>query len=496
MPAERPEFPRAPSPNDFLKTPPQPLTGVRHDMTSPRGFLSTLHRASPMERERRRILSVELRDIGHEVEHLQVQMPEFEGRWSSTAVCEDRGHRTSPMDPSSPGIAPPPTIMPISTEDSALTLCRPPLMSPPKEESGWGLLPLFNSVRSKLESFAEIFLTPVKSQRGLRNSEAGAGKTHQPECSVPRDPVQPYTPSPECHHLSNVSSVWAAEDNPPSQRTPPTLRLQTETSSILCRPPLQRHLSCPLLPVIQHKRRHSVDTAEPPTEPCSCRRRRHSLGSVEECRSLMPFSLSCLRKENHPSVLKLSPFQPNGEGSSAVLCLDQDREQGHSGAEHQVTRESIPDSDYKTPENLSRSKENKVSNIQIRKRAQRQEGNLTPLGLPKRVRLQKEDFSLEEIYTNKNYRTPTEKRKFETIFEEPIMKGDTLILTSQRPLRRIMVFKEGGAAPRKRKKKGKAAGRTRRWTDTGTGENVNYELLLQHKLKQLDAALQEDPPGL
>ncbi|CAJ0962122.1 unnamed protein product, partial [Ranitomeya imitator] len=86
--------------------------------------------------------------------------------------------------------------------------------------------------------------------------------------------------------------------------------------------------------------------------------------------------------------------------------------------------------------------------------------------------LQKEDFSLEEIYTNKNYHTPTEKRKFETIFEEPMMRDGALIFTSQRPLRRIMIFKDRTSAPRKRKRKGKVVGRTRRHPATSTTDNV------------------------
>lgn len=131
-----------------------------------------------------------------------------------------------------------------------------------------------------------------------------------------------------------------------------------------------------------------------------------------------------------------------------------------------------------------------MSKIQIRKRVARQEGNLTPMGLPKRLRLQKDNFSLEEIYTNKNYHTPTEKRKFETIFEEPVMKGGALLLTSQRPLRRIIVFKDGSAQPRRRKKKGRGGARTRR-CPAGKGD-VNFELLLKNKLEQLEAELQNE----
>ncbi|KAM4697980.1 proline-rich protein 14-like [Rhinophrynus dorsalis] len=132
----------------------------------------------------------------------------------------------------------------------------------------------------------------------------------------------------------------------------------------------------------------------------------------------------------------------------------------------------------------------KVSNFQIRKRPLRQHGNLTPLGLPKRVRLQKEEFSLEEIYTNKNYHTPTEKRTFETIFEEPLVKRGNLVLTSQRPLRRLIVFRDSSVPPRRRKKKGKGGGRCLRGMPLSDGENTNLELLLQHKLNELEVALQ------
>ncbi|KAG9464587.1 hypothetical protein GDO78_019693 [Eleutherodactylus coqui] len=418
----------------------------------------------------------------------------------------------------SPVITPSPTALPVSTKEPSHTFptCPPPL-SPPKEEPGWGLVPLFNSVRSKLESFAEIFLSPVKSRKDARNLKAGAhsNEPNQQDFCVPgeaaEDSVHSSSLSPvhhgvDCEECGFLSSALE-EKSFPSQTIPANLRLQTEPShspSILCRPPLQRYDSCPLLPHRRHKRRHSLDVMEPTAEPYSCRRRRHSLGSVEECPklALTSFSLSCLRKENHPSVLRQSPFQPgdmrksptgsvHSEGSPAGLGLDKDREPGLSQVEDQVTKESLPDSDFKDSGNHSRSKENKVSSIRIRKRVLRQEEKLTPLGLPKRVRLEKDDFSLEEIYTNKNYHTPTEKKKFETIFEEPVMKGGTLVLTSQRPLRRSMVFKNVGAAPRKRKK-GKAVGRTRRCTAASAGENVNYELLLQHKLTQLEAALQED----
>ncbi|XP_073402407.1 proline-rich protein 14 isoform X2 [Dendrobates tinctorius] len=401
------------------------------------------------------------------------------------------------------------TVLPISP-DGPSHAC-PTLKPAPKEEVGWGLVPLFHSVRSKLESFAEIFLTPVKSRKDAQSLENGThtGAANQPACSisgeVPRGPALPSALSPahsrvetECG-LNDVYSASSHGDNMTHNRPSPSQPQRTPPDpmppSTLCRPPLQRYLSCPLPSPAKQKRRQSLDTMDCTVEPCACRRRRHSLGSLDECHSLIPFPLSCLRKENHPSVLRLALCLPgdvrssvHSEGSPASRYLDKDRVQGLSGAEHQVTADSA----FKSPESRSPSKENKVSNIQIRKRTQRPEEKLTPLGLPKRVRLQKEDFSLEEIYTNKNYHTPTEKRKFETIFEEPMTRDGALILTSQRPLRRIMVFKDRTSAPRKRKRKGKVVGRTRRHPAASTADSVNYELLLQHKLQQLEAALQED----
>ncbi|XP_071987695.1 proline-rich protein 14 isoform X2 [Engystomops pustulosus] len=570
---------------------------------SPRSLTRALNMASPLERERRRVLSVQLRDIAHQAGPLragllQAETPPCErtsgaddllkrNQVGVTGFCKNLEMSQSPPyipmyteEPShaSPAVVPPsvpsareepshaspsclPAVVPpyvscareepSHASPSCLPAVVPPYVScareepshaspsclhavvppyiscareepshaspyclpavvPPsvpavREEPGWGLLPLFHSVRSKLESFAEIFLTPVKSQRASWSSSAN-GKPSWQESFVSGElsgaTVQPVPPSPEpCGDFSTLlPGEGTAEDGPsPSspQRTSPSL-----SSSVLCRPPLQRYLSCPLLPVTQHNRRHSLDTVGHSTEPCTCRKRRHSLGTVEECRNLpmVPLSLSCLRKENHPSVLRQSPYQlgdvhpsPNGSdhnvGSPESLCMDKYRGRGLRAAGDQVTKESPPDSHIKSLENLSKG--NKVSNIQIRKRVLRQEGNLTPLGLPKRVRLQKDDFSLEEIYTNKNYHTPTEKRKFETIFEEPVLKGGALVLTSQRPLRRIMIFKDGSSTSRKRKKKGKAAGRTRRCTGAaGPQANIDYESLLQHKLNQLEAALQ------
>ncbi|CAN9504648.1 unnamed protein product [Ophioblennius macclurei] len=92
----------------------------------------------------------------------------------------------------------------------------------------------------------------------------------------------------------------------------------------------------------------------------------------------------------------------------------------------------------------------RVSQIRIR-RASPRETLLTPMGLPKVKRLKKKEFSLEEIYTNKNYKSPSSNRSLETIFEEPREKDGSLLLIGQQKRRRILLFPDF-TQPRKRKK--------------------------------------------
>ncbi|XP_075993424.1 uncharacterized protein LOC142988221 [Genypterus blacodes] len=98
----------------------------------------------------------------------------------------------------------------------------------------------------------------------------------------------------------------------------------------------------------------------------------------------------------------------------------------------------------------NKEKGKRVSQIRIR-RATPRETPLTPMGLPKVKRLKKKEFSLEEIYTNKNYKSPTANRSLETIFEEPREKDGALLLIGQQRRRRLLLFPDF-TQPRKRKK--------------------------------------------
>ncbi|TSL28220.1 Protein PRR14L [Bagarius yarrelli] len=94
----------------------------------------------------------------------------------------------------------------------------------------------------------------------------------------------------------------------------------------------------------------------------------------------------------------------------------------------------------------------RVSQIRIRKTLPKPDNNLTPMGLPKPKRLKKKEFSLEEIYTNKNYKSPTPNRSLETIFEEPKEKNGTLFCIGNQKRKRVLEFPDF-TLPRKRKAK-------------------------------------------
>lgn len=112
-----------------------------------------------------------------------------------------------------------------------------------------------------------------------------------------------------------------------------------------------------------------------------------------------------------------------------------------------TTSQSAASSEY-----LSKTEERgkRVSQIRIR-RASPRETPLTPMGLPKVKRLRKKEFSLEEIYTNKNYKSPSTNRSLETIFEEPREKDGALLLIGQQRRRRVLLFPDF-TQPRKRKR--------------------------------------------
>ncbi|KAM9843932.1 uncharacterized protein prr14 [Aulostomus maculatus] len=93
----------------------------------------------------------------------------------------------------------------------------------------------------------------------------------------------------------------------------------------------------------------------------------------------------------------------------------------------------------------------KVSSIRIRKTLPKPQTNLTPMGLPKPIRLKKKEFSLEEIYTNQNFSKPPESR-LETIFEVPFSRRNgSESWFGQKRVKRFLEFLEVGESRKPKK---------------------------------------------
>ncbi|XP_068190854.1 uncharacterized protein wu:fi75a02 isoform X2 [Antennarius striatus] len=138
----------------------------------------------------------------------------------------------------------------------------------------------------------------------------------------------------------------------------------------------------------------------------------------------------------------------------------------------------------------------RVSQIRIRRTSPR-ETLLTPMGLPKVKRLKKKEFSLEEIYTNKNYNSPSTNRSLETIFEEPREKDGALLLIGQQKRRRVLLFPDF-TQPRKRKRlqgaglpvamvpRKRAAARRHCHGSVPNGDESDLDVMLVERLSALE----------
>ncbi|XP_075626079.1 protein PRR14L isoform X2 [Balearica regulorum gibbericeps] len=187
----------------------------------------------------------------------------------------------------------------------------------------------------------------------------------------------------------------------------------------------------------------------------------------------LPLPKSCSLPESSPSPPRLSASELQ------IHALDE------ADASVPACLRSQDDTELKKIEPEKRPK--KVSQIRIRKTVPKPDPNLTPMGLPKPKRLKKKEFSLEEIYTNKNYKSPPPARSLETIFEEPKEKNGRLISVSQQKRKRILEFQDF-TLPRKRKTRGKikAVGSFTRAKKAAL-QSAELDALLSQKLMDLEA---------
>ncbi|KAG6924007.1 proline rich 14 [Chelydra serpentina] len=499
---------------------------------------------SPMERAQQRVLTVALEECPmaadaslQQEDLLMPSPPSTVDQLTASSSSSEQWERCPQPDPVPEEAEPPGSLLPSSSSAWPPPICsllRPRTTVPHLRH--WGIAPLFQSVKSKLETFADIFLSPVKPRLCPPPSpcpDEGEGGRQLAEAPRPAEepPQSRSGPSqqgaPSSRQGVNIE-VKIAISEPAERRGPGEAKGDGEGDSIVSRRPpicqwrlspvdpgqprLGRSYSCPDFP-------WAMPSPLPASAPCPPRRRRHTVCSLEVSRELLrghpsPPVLPCLRKEVFPfpspaSRRLLSPVvcmtrcdeaRSSGPGpphheepATALLCPrdgSQHPEQGDRGCDVTTGGILLSHTDTKCSQEETTGK---VSRFRIRKTPAKQQANLTPMGLPRPVRLDKKEFSLEEIYTNKNYRTPTEKRTFETIFEEPRERNGALVLTSQRKLKRTMEFQDS-SLPRKQRRarpRGRLAGRApggRR----APPQHRDLEELLRQRLAELDALFEAD----
>ncbi|KAM3826103.1 protein PRR14L [Vipera latastei] len=153
---------------------------------------------------------------------------------------------------------------------------------------------------------------------------------------------------------------------------------------------------------------------------------------------------------------------------------------------HEASVLALPKTGAQPEKDKSENRPKKVSQIRIRKTIPKPDPNLTPMGLPRPKRLKKTEFSLEEIYTNQNYKSPPATRCLETIFEEPKEKNGSLISISQQKRKRILEFQDF-TVPRKRRARSRVrvmGGYTR--AQKAATEGRELDILLIQKLTDLE----------
>ncbi|XP_062993629.1 proline-rich protein 14 isoform X2 [Elgaria multicarinata webbii] len=395
------------------------------------------------------------------------QSPSLDAEKPAPSVLGEHSHQTGASSEARSSWPPP-----------VSTLLRP---SAPPRFRQWGLAPVFQTMRSKLEAFADIFLSPSK----------------------------PALPSAEGTTPSLPPGPRGNADQAAAQAGTPRQGVNIEVK-IAISEPRPRKRGCP----------HEAEEEEEEPGSVVLRQRRHTVCSLEVSRELGRPTPPCLRKEVYPfstppSRLLLGPLGhvPHYDSSSYTspvpsCCHESDPVCSRDISPSPDGRQKgarigldVADSELVTSEQMmfsetemKGSQENtmgKVSCIRIRKTPARQQANLTPMGLPRPVRLNKKEFSLEEIYTNKNYRTPTEKRSFETIFEVPLERNGALVFTSQRKLKRAVEFREGGL-PRKQRKARSRGGRRAGGGRRRLPQAPELEEMLQQRLAELDALFEQE----
>uniref|UniRef100_A0A452UBI5 Proline rich 14 n=1 Tax=Ursus maritimus TaxID=29073 RepID=A0A452UBI5_URSMA len=457
----------------------QPLARALWGARSPkRPRLQSLAAPSPLEKASRRVLAVVLEDVM--ATHTVPLVPQEE-----TTTPQHRSNRRDSVRSQPPASPPRQATWSSQTRPpDPLHLCREPLSrihrpsstlrrrsrTTPGPEEGPS-----RKVDWAPQPTLVVMLEDIASPRPL--AEGFAGET--PNFLIPARRAKPMTTVhqsvPPSGDLDPPFQPSALREDPPETPPPPpdpVLEPPSIPASLL-RPRLSPWGLAPLFRSVRSKLESFADIFLTPNKMARA----------------PPPPRPCLRKEVFPlgGVGGSPPLVTSCSSTAASSSFSEPAEPRLGSAKGKEPRAS-EDQVLSDPETKTMGK---VSRFRIRRTPARPQLNLTPMGLPRPIRLNKKEFSLEEIYTNKNYQSPTTRRTFETIFEEPRERNGTLIFTSSKKLRRAVEFRDSSLPRSRRPSRGvrAAAGRT---LTPSLAPSPDVGPLLQQRLEALDASLLEE----
>ncbi|KAE8283498.1 Protein PRR14L Proline rich 14-like protein [Larimichthys crocea] len=343
---------------------------------------------------------------------------------------------------------------------------------------GWVIGPLFQSFKSKMASFTEIVMSPVKLFKANSPPQSTDHPDKLDECVLQADGMS----DAEHSEPSDMFHAEAQSENG-NQGAEANQQRLSEEALASC------FLSSPLAFLSK-----KVDSRGAVASPSTS--------------SHVPSPTSSSSVYPRSPTWRLSAFLQRSDSSSASMdssrsgipleCEIGRRQQSEEEDDGENTSSSSQEFEDVVQKHEQRGK---VSSIRIRKTLPKPQNNLTPMGLPKPIRPKKKEFSLEEIYTNKNFSKPPESR-LETIFEVPLnRRNGSESWFGQRRVKRFLEFLEVGEVRKPKKplvgvgKAGISSSRTRRGgfpKDEPSLGVQDVDSLLCAKLDQLNLWLIRD----
>jgi len=212
------------------------------------------------------------------------------------------------------------------------------------------------------------------------------------------------------------------------------------------------------------------------------KRKRELFDSIENDSKRLPPSK---RKRSH-----ILPISPTDSDDRDIIKI---QESSNYTKDQPVTQVTIESSSTKKSEETVQPRRSSRKKNTVKLNKPIENDRLTPMGLPKPIRLGKNvEMSLEDIYMQKDYRTPKTTSALPTIIDENDPKVKKSVMTKLKRCRHID-FQTDPALRKARKRPGSRAKSTRNnLLKKNKRNSIESMELLKSKLAKLDEEMSQD----